>query len=160
MPAMRDWECPCGASGEVFIADATSYPSEFRHTCGQTARLVWKSFGPKGRLGGDKGRFPYFDTGLGVEVTSSKHRAQMAKEIGLRKSGGKCGLEIMGRDEFTRTANNTPDRSDEVAWDRPAWRDAAEKAWNDLKYKRVSEPSLTTMEDVSADLIDTEQPKT
>lgn len=151
MPVMRDWECPCGESGEIYIENATNYPTEFKHLCGQTARLIWKSFGPKGRLGGDKGRFPYFDVGLGVTVNSSKHRSDIAKSR---------GLEIMGREEFTRSAENTPDRSDDMQWDRPAWREAAEKAWNDLKYRNVPEPTLTTMADVSADLIDTEPVKT
>jgi len=67
---------------------------------------------------------------------------------------------MMGREEFTRNAYNAPDRSQDVEWDSEAWRDAAKKAWNDLKNKNVPDPTLTTLEDVSADLVDTTETKT
>jgi hypothetical protein len=95
-----------------------------------------------------------------MTVNSSKHRAEMAYAIGMAKTGGKGGLEIVGKDEFTRIAESTPDRSEDVAWDRTAWREAATKAYNDLKYKNVPDPHLTTLDEVSAELIDSPQLKT
>lgn len=147
MALLRDWECECGGSGEILFDSPPGYTEFVHKDCGKTARLVWKSFGPKGRVGGNKGRFPYYDVELGMTLESEKQRKQVAESRGLM---------IMSREEHKRTMDAMPDNQpDEVPWNSAAWQDSAMKAWNDLKYGNVPDPCIHTTQDVMADVIDT-----
>lgn len=151
MPVMRDYECVCGEQGEI-IFDSPPDFIEFTHKkCGKPARLVWKSFGPKNRIGGEKGRFPYFDLQAGETFHSAKDRQHWMKKEGRFINRRGSTFEMMGKDEFTRSAAAEPDRSDDVPWDSDKFRDAAMRAYNDIKYGNVEVPRMRTMDEVMVD---------
>lgn len=109
------------------MLDSESVPMQIPCSCGGTATRVWVRAPGVGNKA--KGKFPYFDTQLGITLESPQHRERVAKER---------GLVIMGAEEHERTiraanANAEP----ESMIDGERWRDAAEKAWNDMKYGNV-----------------------
>lgn len=108
--------------------------------CGGVVTVVWLK--APGVVGAGT---PYFDTQLGVEVSSRQHRDRLLKER---------GLVALGPDEYRRTqsqlhAEAAPDNSG-------AFREAMTKAWSDVKsgnVPRVHEsdiPSIDTSEMISA----------
>lgn len=105
---------------------------------------VYKVFGTM--LGKSKGKFPYFDTQLGITLESSQHRDRVARER---------GLVTMGKQEFDRSrhAPRTPDPLDSDAVD-PAFIEQAKRDWDDIKFGRLPvEVEEKRVQDVAADFL-------
>ena len=108
---------------------------------------VYKRFGTM--LGKSKGKYPYFDTQLGLTVDSSQHRDKVAKER---------GLITMGKEEWNRSRNapRAPDPVDSDEVD-PKLIEYAKRAWDDVKFGRVPDEKERVMDiakDVQADFLD------
>lgn len=139
-----DFKCrKCGSVGEVLLPSSQDI---LPCSCGGLAdRVLVGSPVIKGK---NKGRYPYFDTQLGVTLESSQHRDRIAKER---------GLIIMGPDEHRRALANAHDAT-EPSVDSAGWKDAAEKAWSDIKSGNVpSEITIPTLADVEATTILSEE---
>jgi hypothetical protein len=138
-----DFRCrECGTVGEVLLPSAQDI---LPCSCGGLAdRVLTAPFiGNKA-----KGRYPYVDTQLGITVESPQHRERVAKERGLL---------IMGPDEHRRALANAPESDPEPSVDSKGWREAAEKAWADIKSGNVP-PDITipTLADVDATVLTSE----
>lgn len=137
MPVLHDYECARCRSIFEQVADATekTIPCPRCHE-GRAERVYLRMSALPGR---NKGRYPVFDTQLGITVESSQHRDRVAKER---------GLVPMGVEEFNRSRNNAhenhPLDSDEVD---PELIECAKRAWDDVKFDRV--PHLDAPPDVS-----------
>jgi len=100
-------------------------------------------------LGKNKGKYPYFDTQLGITLESSQHRDKVAKERGLVQ---------MGPEEYNRSRNapRTPHPMDTDAVD-PNLIEIAKRTWDDVKFGRVpdeKEMVLDIVKDAQADFLD------
>jgi putative FmdB family regulatory protein len=100
-------------------------------------------------LGKNKGKYPYFDTQLGITLESSQHRDKVAKERGLVQ---------MGPEEYNRSrhAPRTPHPMDTDAVD-PNLIEIAKRTWDDVKFGRVpdeKEMVLDIVKDAQADFLD------
>lgn len=124
---LHDYFCSsCGSGFEAMVdVGQRVLPCPSCHT-GKADRVFKKV---ASMLGKSKGRFPYFDTQLGVTLESSQHRDRVAKER---------GLVAMGPEEFERSrhAPRTPDPMDTDAVD-PKLIECAKRAWDDVKFGRV-----------------------
>ena len=144
---LHDYLCPaCGSAFEAMVQ-----PEERVIQCGvckvAMANRVYRKFGTM--LGKSKGKYPYFDTQLGLSVESPQHRDRVAKER---------GLITMGKEEWERSRNAprspSPMDSDEVD---PKLIECAKRAWDDVKFGRVPNEEERVMDiakDVQADFLD------
>lgn len=105
-------------------------------------------------LGRNKGRYPYFDTQLGITLESSQHRDRVAKER---------GLIAMGPEEYERSRNaprtSHPMDSDEVD---PNLIECAKRAWDDVQFGRVPNEEQRVMDiaqEREADFLDVQTDK-
>lgn len=133
------FRCTCGQLTRIYF-DLSQYPYPDALPCrcgGQLVRFFEGAPGIEPDIW-----HPYFDHGLGTWVKSRAHRQRVAREKGFD--------EIMGKEEFERSRKaHTP--KDEFAFseaDRTAFRDAADKAYNDLKYGNVPIPEPEKLESV------------
>jgi hypothetical protein len=111
------------------------------------ANRVYKKFGTM--LGKSKGKYPYFDTQLGLSVESPQHRDRVAKER---------GLVTMGKEEWerSRNASRSPDPMDSNEVD-PNLIECAKRAWDDVTFGRVPDEKERVMDiakTVEADFLD------
>lgn len=133
----HDYCCQtCGTTGE-FLLDSPL--DVIRCTCGGFATRVWlKAPGIKNKA---KGLFPQYDIQLGMTVESPQHRDRILKER---------GLTVISKKEFDRLPEPTPIEEQNFV-DKAAWREAAEKAWNDIKYGNVPPAEIPTVKDLEVD---------
>lgn len=130
----------CGAIGEELVEAGTKV---LTCSCGQPAVQIWMKAPGVGNKA--KGKFPYFDAGLGMTVESPQQRQKIADQK---------GLTIMGREEFARNAANYK-APEENYIDREKWRESAQKAWQDIKSQAVPLNPATPMSKVDATPIGT-----
>jgi hypothetical protein len=137
----HSYRCECGERATIYYAiNQYPYPEELPCRCGK--RLV-RFFERAPGMAPDIWH-PYYDHQLGSVVTSRAQRDRVAKEK---------GLAIMGREEFDRSRKaHTP--KDEMPFDRERWRDAADKAYNDLKYGNVAIPEMPTVDTADAAVVE------
>lgn len=122
-----DFRCgKCGQDYEVIFTSAKDAVKVLPcDACGGEAVHIWKAFGPKGRLGGEKGRYPRFEVQAGRTFHSASEEKSYLKEKGLVQ---------MGPDEYRRSALNT--RPEEPSY--AGLRACAEEAWQEaLQGKTV-----------------------
>lgn len=134
----HDYRCQsCGTTGEFLLDEPVDF---IRCTCGGSATRVWlKAPGIKNKM---KGLFPQYDMQLGVTVDSPQHRDRILKER---------GLTAISKKEFDRMPGPTQPE-DEVYIEKNAWREAAEKAYNDIKFGNVpAEVQIPTVNDLEVD---------
>jgi hypothetical protein len=137
-----DFVCTgCGAIGEELVEPGTKV---LTCSCGQPAVQIWMKAPGVGNKA--KGKYPYFDTGLGMTVESPQQRERIAKAK---------GLAIMGPDEFARSVGSETETPDENYIDREKWREAAQKAWQDIKAQNVPLTPAKSMDTVDATPIGT-----
>jgi putative FmdB family regulatory protein len=116
-----------------------------------TADRVYLKFG--GMLGRNKGKYPRFDSQLGITIESAQHMEKVAKQR---------GLVPLGREEFDRSryAPRTPDPLDRDEPD-PELIEAAKRAWDDVKFNRLPpEVEEKRVMDVAADVLNVDDAKT
>lgn len=147
-----DYKCTvCGYRFEALVERHEKYVECPSCRGGECERMLSWNGGIRGR---NKGKFPYFDTQLGITVESSQHRDRVAKER---------GLVTMGKEEWERSRNapRTPDPMDSDEVD-PKLIEAAKRAWDDVKFGRVPDEKERVMDIVKereADFLDA-TPKT
>jgi putative FmdB family regulatory protein len=144
---LHDYLCP--ACGSAFEAMVNVEERVLECPCCHVGRAnrVFKKVASM--LGKNKGKYPYFDTQLGITLESSQHRDRVAKER---------GLEQMGPQEYNRSrhAARTPDPMDTDAVD-PQLIEIAKRTWDDVKFGRVPNEEqrvLDMAKDVQADFLD------
>lgn len=142
-----DYGCRvCGAKFEALVEkDEKTLPCPSCKTGTAERLLTWRG----GMRGRNKGKYPYFDTQLGITVDSSQHLEKVAKERGLIP---------MGKEEWERSRNapSTPDPmdSDEPS---PEFIEMAKRTWDDVKFGRVPNEEERVMDiakECEADFLD------
>ena len=114
-----DFRCSkCGQDWEAIFASAADAVKLLPCDCGGEAHHVWKSFGPKGRMGGDKGIFPCYDIQAGRVFNDRKEKNAYLKSKGLVE---------MGPDEYKRSLS-TPSQSEP---DFSGLKEAMSEAWDE-----------------------------
>jgi len=147
----HDYQCPtCGSCFEAMVNVEDRVLSCPFCESGMAVR-VYKRFGSM--LGKNKGKYPYFDTQLGIQVDSSQHRDRVAKER---------GLVTMGKEEWNRSRNapRSPDPVDSNEVD-PKLIECAKRAWDDVKFGRVPDEKERVMDIATreADFLDATKAK-
>jgi len=129
----HSYRCDCGNRlRRQFSLDEYPYPNEIPCSCGgRLTRFFERAPGMTPDIWS-----PYYDHQLGAVVTSRAQREQVAREK---------GFEIMGKEEFDRNRKMHSPKED-MPWDGEKFRDAAEKAYNDLKYGNVEVPKPATVD--------------
>lgn len=142
-----DFGCKvCGARFEALVEKHERFLECPVCKGGESERLITWNGGMRGRA---KGRYPYFDTQLGISVESPQHRDRVAKER---------GLITMGKEEWERSRNapRSPDPMDSDEVD-PNLIECAKRAWDDVKFGRVPNEEERVMDiakTVEADVLD------
>ncbi len=134
MAAMFDFLCEkCGTRGEFFVDNSKVL---IPCTCGGNAHVIWvKAPGMRREFLG------YHDIQLGRYIETRSERDRLLKER---------GLVAIPPDEWRHTAS-TAHEDEDAGWDHEAFQNAAEKAYNDLKYGNIPEPEAPA--DISEPII-------
>jgi len=114
-----DYRCEaCKDDFEVIFQTRKDFKMELPCDCGGKMRQVWKSFGPKGRVGGEKGRYPRYEIQAGrVFQSASEEKAYLKEE----------GLIALGPDERRRSENVAA----EPEWDSKGFQECMKEAWEE-----------------------------
>ena len=114
-----DFRClKCGQDWEAIFPSAAQATQTLPCNCGGEAQHIWKSFGGKGRIGGEKGRYPRYEIQAGRTFHSAKEENAYLKSKGLEK---------MGPDEYRRSVSYSepePDYSGIKDCMKEAWAEA------------------------------------
>jgi putative FmdB family regulatory protein len=151
MPVNHDYECSACKSLFEALVEVDQREVDCPVCNRGRAVRVYKVFGPM--LGKSKGKYPRFDTQLGITIESAQHMEKVAKQR---------GLVPMGREEFDRSrhAPRAPDPLDSDKVD-PDLIEAAKRAFDDVKFQRVpQEVEEKRVADIAADYLNADDHKT
>lgn len=130
------FRCTCGALTRIYF-DQSQYPFPDALPCRCGGQLV-RFFESAPGIAPDIWN-PQYDMALGQVIHSRQHRKEVAASLGFD--------EILGVEEYERSrkAHSPKDEFTFSEADRAAFRDAADKAMNDLKYGNVPVPEPATL---------------
>ncbi len=135
--ANHDFECQgCGSLFEQNVPYPKMHEGISCIYCGQLAVMVWRR---APFMSPDPYWHPQYDPQLGVEITSKAQKEEILRSR---------NLTTVSKEEFTRRFESQADAEPQL--DRQALRDAAEKAWNDVKNGNVPPVHVPTVDDVEA----------